>query len=139
MKKYTILLLRVSYWLGAVVDLVAGLIMVVPALYRTFNQLPGFEPDASFMNMAGMGAPLMFGWTVLLLWADRKPVERKAVLLITLIPLVGNALNQVLGVVNGFNSLSAAIPQWIMQACLITLFSLSYGLCVRQERSMDKK
>ena len=43
------------------------------------------------------GAPLMIGWTILLLWADRKPMERKDTLLLTLpvvllIPLVPNTL-----------------------------------------------
>lgn len=73
-----ILWLRISYWAGALVDAVAGLMMLLPALFSLINQLPGFVPDPSYRFMAGMGAPLMFGWTVLLLWADRKPVERKA-------------------------------------------------------------
>ena len=51
----------------------------------------------------GMGASLMFGWTVLLLWADQKPLERKAVLLITLLPVVlGLALNEIIAVRAGF-------------------------------------
>jgi hypothetical protein len=36
----------------------------------------------------GMAAALMLAWTVLLIWADRKPVERRGVLLLTLFPLI---------------------------------------------------
>ncbi len=139
MKNKPVFLLRISYWLGAVVDLVAGLIMLIPALYRQFNQLPNFVPDGTFFNVAGMGAPLMFGWTVLLLWADRKPLERKSVLLITLIPLVGNALNQGLSVAKGFSSLSAVVGPWIMQACLIVLFSISYSLASKRTHPREAK
>jgi hypothetical protein len=63
---------------------------------------------------------------VFLLWADRKPVERKAILLVTLIPILGNAVNQVSGFLNGFPSLEVAIPLWINQTVLTTLNIFSY-------------
>ncbi|MHB8086687.1 MAG: hypothetical protein ACYDH2_00410 [Anaerolineaceae bacterium] len=126
MNKRMIFWLRASYWVGAVVDVVAGLIMLFPSLYGIFNQQTGFLATPAFLNVAWMGAPLMFGWTVLLLWADRKPVERRAVLLITLIPIIGNAIDQIVSVYTGFYPLSVAIPQWFIQAILITLFTFSY-------------
>ena len=126
MKKRTLMLLHVCYWLGAVIDLVAGLIMVVPTFYSTVNKLTVFTPTQAFTNVAWMGAPLMFGWTVLLLWADRKPLERKAVLLITLIPILGNALNQVASYSSGFYPLEVAIQQWLLQAFLVILFVIGY-------------
>ena len=36
----------------------------------------------------GIGAALMWGWTVLLLWASNKPVERRDILIITLFPVI---------------------------------------------------
>jgi hypothetical protein len=126
MKLPPVFWLRLSYWIGAVIDVLAGLSMLFPALFAFSNRLSGFVPDLSFRFMAGMGAPLMFGWTVLLLWADRKPLERKAVLLITLIPILGNAFNQVVGLSNGFLSLEAALPLWINQTVLTALYVFSY-------------
>jgi len=126
MKSTPVFWLRLSYWIGAVIDLLAGLSMLFPALFAFSNRLSGFAPDLSFRFVAGMGAPLMFGWTVLLLWADCKPLERKAVLLITLIPILGNALNQVVGLSNGFLSLEAALPLWINQTVLTVLYIFSY-------------
>jgi hypothetical protein len=126
MKRNHVLWLRISYWAGAIIDILAGLSMLFPALFALSNRLTGFAPDLSFRFVAGMGAPLMFGWTVLLLWAGQKPVERKAVLLITLIPILGNAINQIYGVFTGFLSLEAAIPLWINQAVLTALYIFSF-------------
>ena len=57
-----------------------------------------------------MGAALMFGWTALLLWADRAPVERRDVLLLTVFPVVvGLAVNEAAAVATGF--LSAAFTR----------------------------
>lgn len=137
MPKKGIILVRISYWLGAFIDLVAGLIMTFPALYAMFNRIPGFTATPAFLNVAWMGAPLMFGWTVLLLWADRKPVERKAILLITLIPIVGNVINQVFSVMTGFTSLNVAIPQWGLQFLLIVLFAYSYSVAVKISKTIS--
>ena len=135
MNQKAVPLLRVSYWVGAVMDIGAGLIMTFPFLFSFFNQLTGFTPTPAFKAVAGMGAPLMFGWTVLLIWADCKPVERKAVLLITLIPIVGNLVNQVFNVTSGFVTLNSAIPQWIMQVLLIALFAYSYWFASRVNKN----
>ena len=126
MKRNPVFWLRISYWAGAIIDILAGLSMLFPSLFAFSNRLTGFVPNLSFRFVAGMGAPLMFGWTVLLLWADRKPVERKAALLITLVPILGNAANQVYGLFNGFLSLEAAIPLWINQTVLTALYIFSY-------------
>ena len=69
----------------------------------------------------------MVGWTVLLIWADRRPVERKGVLLITVIPvMIGVALNQITAIPIGVSSVGAMIPIWTLQTVLIALFTFSY-------------
>ncbi|MGD0763589.1 MAG: hypothetical protein ABR929_10480 [Roseiarcus sp.] len=74
-----------------------------------------------------MGASLVLGWTALLLWADRRPVERNGVLLITLFPVVlGLALNEIVAVRAGFLPVSTTIPVWIAQAIITGLFLFSY-------------
>jgi hypothetical protein len=73
--------------------------MLSPELFATINGLPEFHPGIAYRYAMGMGASLMLGWTVLLLWADWKPLERKGVLLIALFPVVlGLALNEVAAV-----------------------------------------
>ena len=60
-----ILLLRVSYWAGAVADAIVGIRMLIPEVMG----------EAAFNYSMGTSAALMFGWTALLLWADRRPVR----------------------------------------------------------------
>ena len=121
-----ILWLRISYWVGAIVDGLAAVQMLFPELYTLTNST-NFTPGAGCGYAMGSGAPLMVGWTVLLIWADRRPVERKGVLLITIIPVViGVALNQITAIPIGVSSVGAMIPIWILQAVLIALFTFSY-------------
>ncbi len=133
MKNNVIRWLRVSYWVGAVVDFVAGLLMLIPSLFELMNQPVDFYPTDDFRYAMGMGVPLMFGWTVLLIWADRKPLERKDVLPITLVVVVGEIIIQVWGISVGFVPLGALIPSFIMQAIILFLFTFSYLNAKRME------
>jgi hypothetical protein len=133
MKKNTILWLRISYWAGAVLDLLAGLTMLFPALFAVNNQLSSFYPTANYRYAMGMGAPLMLAWTVLLLWADRKPLERKGLLPITLLVVLGLVANEIVAARTGYISVGALVPTWIVQAILSTLFIFSYLNASRSE------
>jgi len=119
--------LRISYWVGAIVDAVAAAQMLWPPLFRLGMGLPGFTPGVEYHYAMGMGASLMIGWTALLLWADRKPVERKGVLPLTVLPVIaGLAANQARGVLAGFLPPLAVLPIWALQGGLGALFLWSY-------------
>ena len=119
----TVTLLRASYWSGAITDAVAAIQMLSPTVFGAINDLPGFAPGADYRFAMGMGASLMIGWTVLLLWADRRPVERRGVLLITVVPvIVGLALNEAAAVRAGFLPLRTQAPIWLLQLGLAALF-----------------
>jgi len=126
MKTSAIAWLHVSYWAGAILDLLAFLIMVFPALFAWNNKLIDFHPDVVYRYAMGMGAPLMLGWTILLLWADRKPIERKDILLIALLVIVGEVVTEIFGVTTGFITSSAMLLTWILQLVLSALFIFSY-------------
>lgn len=71
--------LRIAYWLGIVLDAISFAQMAFPSLGRAMMRSAApIEP--SYIFAIEMGAGLMLGWTVLLFWADRRPVERRAVL-----------------------------------------------------------
>ena len=79
-----------------------------------------------------MGASLMFGWTILLIWADRKPYERKGILLITVFPVItGLAVTTLYGHLSGFIPIKGAIPIWMLQIFLTTLFLVAYFVSLR--------
>jgi len=126
--------LRVSYWTGAIVDGIAAIAMLFPKLTRFFL---GFEPipDPAYRFAISMGAALMLGWTVLLLWADQDPLARKGVLLITVFPVIlGIVGTEIYSVASGFIPLGKMVPTWALQILLISLFSASYLNAVRYER-----
>ena len=126
MKDNVVLWLRVSYWAGALLDFAATLMMLVPSLFVVMNQPTNFHADSAYHYAMGMGAPLMLGWTILLLWANQKPIERKGVLPITLLVVFGEVAVQIWGIVVGFVPFSALLLSFVMQAILFILFLFSY-------------
>ena len=112
-----ILLLRISYWVGIIAD---G--------FATFRMLfPKIDSGSEYRYALGLGASLMFGWTLLLIWADRKPMERKGVLLLTAFPVCTGLLSaEIYAVTNGVITLNKMLPTAMFLIVLIILFSFSF-------------
>src|SRR5512134_191242 len=81
-------LLFVSYWIGIVADGLATVVLFSPTVANMMFQPRTFEISANFLYVSRIAGALMLGWTVLLFWAQLKPVERADILLITLFPVV---------------------------------------------------
>ena len=121
--------LRVSFMAGAVADGFAGILMLIPSRMG----------ETDFRYAMGMGAALMIGWTALLLWGYRKPMERKGVLLLTIFPaIVGLFATGIWAVSSGFFPIVKIIPSSILQIALIILFGYSY-LKARNEDTGSKR
>lgn len=72
------------------------------------------------------GAPLMAGWTVLLLWADRRPLERRGVLSITVVPVIAGLMaNDAYAVRAGQLFGRGVAPVRALQLALAALFAYS--------------
>jgi len=122
--------LRVSYWTGAVADGVMTVAMLYPPMLRSLLGASGAEVEVETRSALAMGASLMLGWTVLLLWADRKPVERSGVLVLTIFPvIVGLALTTGFGAWVGFIPISRATAIWAFQLFLVILSLRELHLC----------
>lgn len=125
--KQKITLLRLSFWVGAIVDAVAAIQLLLPEFWASSY---GFLPHRSGPELNAAlwtAAVLMAGWTVLLIWADRKPVERKEIMLITLFPVIsGLTLNNVYGVAAGFMDARATAPIIVLQLAIGSLCLFSY-------------
>jgi hypothetical protein len=119
--------LRVAYWVGAITDLGAALQMLSPTLFGFAYGLPHFSPGSDYRYAMGMGASLMIGWTGLLLWADRRPLDRRGVLPLTVFPVIfGLMLNEIVGISGGFMPLLPLLPVFVLQAVLAALFLVAY-------------
>jgi hypothetical protein len=120
--------LRRSYRAGALVDALAAVGMAVPKLYGpTLRFEPGFRRSRpEFAYAMRTGAPLMLGWSALLLWADRRPLERRGVLAITVVPVIaGLAANDAHAVRAGHLSGSSLTPVRLLQLALAGMFGYS--------------
>jgi hypothetical protein len=129
-------LIRFVYWLGAIMDGLFAIDMTVIALFGTdipfitdsFTQV-SFITDGglTYQYAMGIGAALMWGWTILLVWADQKPVERKGILLITFFPIVvGIFITNNLTIINELVTFQDFILRLLVQICLMILLLVSY-------------
>ena len=114
--------LKASYIVGAVADGLIGILML----------LPGRMGEAEFRYPMGLGSSLMFGWTALLLWAYRRPMERKRVLLITIFPVISGLMaTGIWAVAAGHFSVQKIVPSSILGTALILLMGFSYWNATR--------
>lgn len=116
--------LRVAYLVGAIVDALMIPLMLIPALARIFWGFTEFTSTYRYAMM--MGAALMLGWTLLLIWAYIKPVERRGVALLTIAVILGIAAANVYAVMIDLIPATRMVLLWVMQAILLTLFSAAY-------------
>lgn len=133
-EKNKIMLLRFSYWLGAILDGLFALDMsyvtfvgsnsILTNLFSRNEFLAGGLP---YRYALGIAAGMMWGWTFLLVWADRRPVERKFILPLTMFPVIIGLLgNNVFAILNGLIEFELMLLKIFTQCCLIILFSFSY-------------
>lgn len=132
MKNQTILL-RIAYWAGAILDGIMVFPLLFPKIAGVIFKIADFNPGVETRYVMGVGASLMLGWTILLIWADRKPMERRAVILITACPVViGMMIANLYGVSSGFLKLENILPTLILQAVLLVLFLFSYAYSAKR-------
>lgn len=117
-------LLKVAFLAGAATDALALVPMLIPPAARL---MWGFDATGGAYRFAmGYGASLMLGWTVLLIWAYQRPLERAFVAALTVIVIYGLAATEVAAVIAGDLAIWRMIPTWCLQAVLLGLFATAY-------------
>ena len=116
--------LKLAYLLGAIIDFLVFLLMVFPPLASTFWGFESFTEQYYFAM--GNGAPLMLTWTLLLLWAYKKPVERRIIAPLTILAIIGIAITNIIMVNRGLFTIAEMFPSFIIQTLLLSLFSIGY-------------
>lgn len=115
--------LRISYWAGAIIDALVLIPILLPRVGGIAFGIPNFNPGNDYTYGMYISASLMAGWVFLLIWADRKPVEWKGVLLWTLFPVIaGLILSGIYSVKSNLVALDKTLPLGIMQGVLVVLF-----------------
>ena len=118
--------LKIAFLLGAVIDFLVFLQMILPQLATFFW---GFEIfNNQYFFAMGMGASLMLGWTILLVWAYQKPVERRIVAPLTMLVIVGIAITNIVMVSKGLFTITQMLPSFTIQTVLLLLYGVGYLL-----------
>ena len=87
-QKSKMFLIKFPYWLGIVADALWAIGLFFPRVYGVLTGASDFNPDLQFRLVMCMAGTLMTGWTFLLMWAVRNPIERRFVALLTAFPVV---------------------------------------------------
>jgi len=112
-------LLITSYWIGIIADAIATVLLFSPTVANAVLQPLPFEVSPVYLYVSRVAGALMLGWTVLLFWAQLKPVERADILLITLFPVVTLlAAAAALVAKSGQISFSNLLPMFILYVAL---------------------
>jgi hypothetical protein len=121
--------LKVCYYLGVLADLLATVPLVFPQVAKTMFGLQQTVFVDDYLYLSRIAASLMLGWTFLLLWGSFKPVERKAILLLTVCPvLLGLVIASVHFGLSGTAEIRYLIPLWTFYAFIIPLYIVAYSV-----------
>ena len=124
MSKRQARILEIAFLAGAVTDAFALIPMLSASMARL---LWGFDDvTGSYRFAMGYGASLMAAWTVLLLWAYRRPLERSFVAALTVFVIYGLVVTEVVAVAAGHIPAYRMIPTWLLQGGLLALFAGGY-------------
>jgi hypothetical protein len=134
-------LLRVSFWIAAILDGVYSLNISLVWLIDGFS---GFDPIRMIRFTSGLESryawgmvfALMISWTILMIWADRRPLERKDTIMLTAFPLVTVLLIDTLfAIAVGLVTLIDILAIQLVYIFLIALFTSSYYLTRNNEQT----
>lgn len=110
--------LRISYWIGAIGDFAIAIF----ALISTIMEVP------SYVYPMGMLSAVVFSWGCMLVWADREPLERRWVLLPTILVVSMLLLTNILSMFAGVITFESKFYTLILYPAVIALWSFSYRL-----------
>jgi len=108
--------LRIAYWTAAIADFVVAILVLIPSRMGVTN----------YVYPMGLMSAVAFSWGVLLIFADRHPLERRWILLPTAVVV---ALLGVVGFHAGFTKiipLVRIIPSTIVTILVLLILIYSY-------------
>jgi len=125
-------LLRISFLVGAITDALAIILMVFPRIGSALFGGDLTRLGAEYRYAMDIGASLMAGWTALLIGGAISPIERRDILILTLVPVIAGIIAATVAAVRNRVVLrSRVIPLWIHLGFLSILFVVSYVLSFR--------
>ncbi len=121
--KSKITLLRISFWTAALADFAIAISVLIPSRVGL----------TEFVYPMGLMSAVAVSWGILLLFADRNPIERRWVLIPTMIVIA------LLSVVRVYASTEGIIPFSVGYLIFAILIISLLGFSYHSSRNLDKK
>ncbi|TFG08377.1 MAG: hypothetical protein EU539_02415 [Promethearchaeota archaeon] len=137
--KYKLLLIRIAYWWGAIGDALLAIEMFFSALMGVQSPFTGLGltiiGGVQYQYAMCLAATFMFGWTFLLIWADRKPIERKDIILLTLPIIVGIQISKILAYNFGLINFEIMLGYTIQRIIFLSFCVFCYFLALKWKQN----
>ncbi len=120
--------LRISYWVAALADFAIAILALTteePAVNR-------------FVYAQGQFAAVAFSWGVFLLMADRKPFERRWVLIPTILVVALLGLVALISMLADLILVSRGLPAVVASVLVVTLLAYSYWVSNQNGEAASK-
>ncbi len=139
-QKKKMFLIKFPYWLGIGADALWAVGLLFPIIFGILTNSPDFNPDLQTRLIMGVGGSLMTGWTFLLLWAVKEPIERRFVILLTAFPVVfGLFVVALIGYLDGNTSnIWILVKNSILFISMVTSYKLA-GQATTSTKSAHKQ
>ena len=108
--------LRLAYWTAAIADFIVAILVLIPARMGVND----------YVYPMGLMSAVAFSWGVMLVFADRRPLERRWMLIPTILVV---ALLGIVGLHAGFTELLPwirIIPSFILSIIVLLILIYSY-------------
>ena len=130
-QKKWLFLIKTAYWLGIIADTIWAVGLLFPQIFGILTGTADFNPNLQFRLIMSIGGILMVGWTILLIWAVKKPIERRFIILLTAIIVAGLFIVALIGYSEGNTS-----NIWILikNTILFIFMVTSYLLAKKYEK-----
>lgn len=112
-------LIKFPYWLGIAADALWSIALLFPPVFAALTGADGFSPGWQMQSVMAIGGILMAGWTVLLLWAVQRPIERRFVILLTALVVAALFSLALVNILKGKTS-----EYWILIKCLVLFVAM---------------
>jgi CBS-domain-containing membrane protein len=119
-----VLLLRMSYWIAAIADFAVAILVWIPERMGV----------TEIVYPMGLASVVIFSWAVLLLVADRKPLERRWILIPTIVVVALIAITRTTFSLDGTIEFNIALL--LFAIALIIFMAYSYYCAGKYDTSM---
>ena len=122
--------LRICYWWGIIADTLLSIEMFTSAFIGALSPFKGLgmtiQGGPEYQYAISIAATFMIGWSILLFWADRKPIERKEILLLLVPVIIGLRISVLWGYNMGVIRIETLIFDTITSFLYLTFILISY-------------